>query len=171
MDIRDLLSLDHREALQLARLAGHSADAACRVAALRRLASLVQSHAQAEEGVVHAALRAADLASEATTQHARLEHALVAHFVHQLQQVHEHDDRWHARCDDLLALMSRHVEEEEAELFPRLEARFSCTERHALATHFLAQRRASAWSEPPAHGMPQAVVASRRASSLSERVV
>lgn len=144
MDVRDLLSVDHREVVQLARLVGRSDDACCRVAAHRRLGDALRTHVLAEECVVHAALCSARADARATLRDARLEHAHAECMIARLQPGLASERGWQDGWQTVVAALVEHIDGEEQELFPALERCFSVDERAGLAVRFLDARRAAA---------------------------
>lgn len=116
----ELLAEQHREALELLRLAGSVGAPNKRrqhwAEARRRLIS----HERAEEQIVYAMLEGHDGAQSLLEQHGEqaveLELAIA-----ELDATDEGSDDWIGRLRDVMAMVDDHVRDEESEFFPRAQ--------------------------------------------------
>lgn len=150
MDVRDLLSVDHREVVDLARLVQRSGSADCRLAAHRRLTQALRAHTLAEESVVHAALSCAQADQRAALGEARVEHTHAEWLIARLQPDGVRADGWWFAWQGLIDELLAHIDEEERELFGALERHFSAEERAAMASRYLAVQRGAVLEPLPA---------------------
>ena len=94
------------------------ADAAERAALLATASDALTRHAVEEENVIYPALRACGLTSAVKTQ--LDEHADMRAMIRELQTLSPEDASWTQTAKRLKALVTRHVRQEEQELFPAL---------------------------------------------------
>jgi hemerythrin superfamily protein len=137
MDIRDLLTRDHDEALQLARKIEDCDDPAQAGALFGQLREAVMRHARAEERVVYPMLEdsgddeAADFAREGA-----VEHELVDLLFERMMRMRTASDNWKARACVVRELLEHHVEEEQEEMYPKLAELFDDEENARMAERF-----------------------------------
>ena len=94
------------------------ADAAERAALLATASDALTRHAVEEENVIYPALRACGLTSAVKTQ--LDEHADMRAMIRELQTLSPEDPSWTQTAKRLKALVTRHVRQEEQDLFPAL---------------------------------------------------
>jgi hemerythrin superfamily protein len=137
MDIRDLLRQDHEEALQLAKRIEDSDDPQQSGALFAQLREAVMKHSRAEERVVYPALEdsgddeAGELAREAA-----VEHELVDMLFQRMLRMRSGSDTWKARACVVRELLEHHVEEEEGEVFSKMDALFDGEELSRMGERF-----------------------------------
>jgi len=147
MDIRDVLTLDHREAVKLVQLLGDSDNVDCCIAAQHRLVELVRVHTHAEEDIVYRALRRArpQQATEFLAQ-AELEHQQVEQFLTELAESPPASPDWRSQARRLLDALVSHIADEHDRTLPLLGAFFSAEQRAGMATRFLLTRNEPPWT-------------------------
>lgn len=116
-----LLKQDHRaveEALEEFESAGHED----KQAIARRICRMLTVHAQIEEELLYPAARDALGSDDALlVAEARVEHASVKDLVRQIEAREQVDEQYEAKVCVLGEYVQHHVNEEENEIFPRLE--------------------------------------------------
>jgi hemerythrin-like domain-containing protein len=146
MDIRDLLTLDHRETVKLAQLLGTSDNVDCCIAAQHRLVELIRSHAHGEQEIVYMAMQRAQpqQAAEFVDQ-ARLEHEHVHALLAALAQAQPASPEWRRQARCLTNVLVRHIADEHERTFPLLTALCSTDAREQMSRRFLQLRSAAPW--------------------------
>lgn len=113
----EVLATQHREALELLRLAGSAASGQRQGYWTRARRSLI-SHERAEEQIVYALLEGHDETESVLEQHGdqavELELAIA-----ELDATDETSAEWIGRLRDLMAMIDDHVRDEETEFFQR----------------------------------------------------
>lgn len=117
-DALELLSQDHREVDALYAQLEASTDLDARIALMLQICDALTLHAQIEEELFYPALRSAGVSSNLLDR-ARHEHGDVKRLVAEIwaQRDHEGGDS-HTALAQMMRAVSRHVEEEESQLFP-----------------------------------------------------
>jgi hemerythrin superfamily protein len=130
-DWDEVLKLEHRAVDVLFNLLEQTKDkdAAKRTLLLSKIAYALNKHAIQEENVVYPALREEDRPS---AEHLAAEHAEIKAYIFELERMDKGDPQWLAKVKDFHALIARHVEQEEAEAFPKMKASLSAEENDAL---------------------------------------
>lgn len=138
MDIFDLLLVDHArqrelmESLQNAAL-GHRE----RLQLFEELQTELAAHAAAEEQTLYAELLAH---AREEIQQGVTSNNIVAEFAHQLYELEIGSPQWMATFADLTAEVERHLDLEEAHLFPRARALIKRSKAKSLAIRFQQMR-------------------------------
>jgi hemerythrin superfamily protein len=141
-DIRAQLRGDHVGYLaELESLRRESDARRCsnRLGELRRAWAI---HALAEETVVYRALESAEAASHLNI-HADerfIEHELIENLFDKLARSRPGTLEWHARLKVARELVCRHIENEEQDVFPRLERQFDAGAMRAMSGDFARER-------------------------------
>jgi hemerythrin superfamily protein len=116
----ELLAAQHREALELLRLAGTAPASGKRRQYWAEARRQLISHERAEEQVVYAMLEGHDEAESVLEQHGdqavELELAIA-----ELDATDEGTDDWIGRLRDVMAMIDDHVRDEETEFFQRAQ--------------------------------------------------
>ena len=147
MDIRDVLTLDHREAVKLVQLLGDSGNVDCCIAAQHRLVELVRVHTHGEETLVYRALQRAQPQQAAEfLQQAEQEHQLVEQYLTELAESQPASHDWRSQSRRLLDALVSHIADEHDRTLPLLGAFFSAEERAEMATRFLLTRNEPPWT-------------------------
>lgn len=137
MDIRGLLIEDHREALQLAQRIEDCDDATEAGRLFAELREAVIRHARAEERTVYPALEdSGDEEAGEMAREAAVEHELVDLLFERMTRMRSGSDNWKARASVVRELLEHHIEEEQGEVFAKMEALFDETEMTRLAEQF-----------------------------------
>ncbi|HYF57477.1 MAG TPA: hemerythrin domain-containing protein [Burkholderiaceae bacterium] len=137
MDIRELLIQDHQEALQLAERIERSDDPAEAEQLFVQLREAIVKHSRGEERILYPALEdsgdeeAAEMAREAA-----VEHELVDLLFDRMTRMRSGSDNWKARASVVKELLEHHVEEEQEEVFPRMDALFDEQELQQMGERF-----------------------------------
>lgn len=121
MDAIEMLTRDHRKVEELFGKLERTADPSARAELVQELADEVLVHAHVEEQVVYPTARerledADDLVRDALREHQEVEKKLL-----ELLDADAGDGDFMEKVTELRDLIDHHVEEEENELFPRLE--------------------------------------------------
>lgn len=137
MDIRELLITDHREALQLAQQIEDCDDAAEAGRLFAQLREAVVRHSRAEERTVYPALEdSGDEEAGEMAREAAVEHELVDLLFERMTRMRSGSDNWKARACVVRELLEHHVEEEQGEVFAKMEELFDDEEMQRLAEQF-----------------------------------
>ncbi|MBW4051924.1 MAG: hemerythrin domain-containing protein [Proteobacteria bacterium] len=116
-----LLKQDHR-AVAHALEEFASAKREEKQAIARHICKMLTVHSQIEEELLYPAAREALGSGEShLIAEARVEHASVKDLVHQIEDREQLDEQYEAKVQVLGEYVKHHVEEEETEIFPRLE--------------------------------------------------
>jgi hemerythrin superfamily protein len=108
-------------------------------------------HAAIEEQLVYPALRARDKRMEESTLNALEEHHAMKLTLLELDKMDADDERYGAKMHVVQESVNMHIEEEEGELLPRLEALFDREELSAMADAIVAMKHVA-----PNHPHPAA---------------
>ena len=141
-DIRAQLRGDHEGYLaELASLRGENDARRCknRLGELRRAWAI---HALAEESVVYRALESAEAAShlDIHADERFIEHELIESLFDKLARNRPGTLEWHARLKVARELVARHIENEEKDVFRRLERQFDADALQRMAREFAQER-------------------------------
>jgi hypothetical protein len=147
MDIRDVLTIDHREAVKLLQLLCDSDHVDCCIAAQHRLVELIHVHSRAEEEIVYRALQHAQpQRAEQFLAHAEQEHRQVEQLLAELADAPPAGADWRRLSRHLMETMVSHIADEHDDALPLIAAFFSAQEREEMATRFLQTRNDVPWS-------------------------
>jgi hemerythrin superfamily protein len=151
-----LLKQDHR-AVAAALEEFQSADQGEKQSIAERICKMLTVHAQIEEELLYPAARdALDSDDAHLVAEARVEHSSLKDLIGQIQQRGEADEEYEAKVEVLGEYVKHHVNEEETELFPKLER--SSLDLDALGER-LEERKKELMGEEsegvPGHGMPE----------------
>ena len=117
-----LLSKDHKEVKQLFRtfekLAKAGAPGEERKTIATQICELLTIHATIEEELFYPAMRD-QLQAHELLDEAEVEHAMVKELITQIQAMSPDDDLYDAKVKVLGEYVAHHVQEEEAEMFPK----------------------------------------------------
>jgi Hemerythrin HHE cation binding domain len=167
MDIRDVLTIDHREAVKLLQLLCDSDNVDCCIAAQHRLVELVHVHTRAEEEIVYRALqRAQPQQAEPFLAHAEQEHRQVEQLLSELAEAPPAGADWRHLSRHLMDTMVSHIADEHDGALPLIGACFSAQERDEMATRFLQARNDVPWSPGEAGVCPLARWCTQRETAL-----
>jgi hemerythrin superfamily protein len=150
-DIRAQLREDHEAYLaELESLRRESDGRRCgiRLGELRRAWAI---HSLAEESVVYRAVESAEAASRLSI-HADerfIEHELIESLFDKLSRGRPGTLEWHARLTVACELISRHIENEQEGVFPRLERQFAPQALRRMAADFASERERLGRLEEP----------------------
>jgi len=167
MKATDLLKKQHRTAEAIfKKLLSHGAISA--PALLMELADDLAAHMEIEQKILYPAARAVD---RALVLESYEEHALAELALKRLLACAISDETFRAKVTALRELIHHHVEEEEGELFPKLEKAFDAQRLKALGKE-MEEAFAAAKERGPAEALPRgnkttADSARRRAPSRS----
>lgn len=117
----DLLIEDHRTVQQMFRDFAESDDAEQRLQLVRAACTALTIHTQMEEEVFYPAVREV-LASEDIVDEAEVEHEVAKNLIAELDDMEPGDALFEARFKVLGEAVNHHIDHEEHELFPQLEA-------------------------------------------------
>lgn len=137
MEILTELRREHREALALAHRLTSTDDVREARGLYRQLRAELTAHARAEETVVYAALKkltdgeARDIGFEG-----EVEHALCDRLLEEMAGGRASSDGWKAKAKVVAELLEHHVEEEHAEMFPKVNKHFDAEARERMAERF-----------------------------------
>ena len=135
----DLLKQDHRTVEQLFAQFESSQDAA----AAEEICAEIEVHAQAEEQVVYPALREQVSGGQQMADHAEKEHAEARQIIGRIRQT-EDADHLAEVVAELKSAIEEHVNEEENEVFPRMQAEVEASALEELGAELTAvKERAS----------------------------
>jgi len=154
-DVRTLLRIDHDEALQVARDMVDAEDAEARRALLRQMLPALTAHSQAAKCTVYESLRqlpgiegARRMAESRLDEHRAVE-SLLAWLARSRKSG---SDEWHARAEELLLLLERHVDAEQNGMFKLMGEHFDHEALTVLGRRFLAAKARGAGSRDAARG-------------------
>ncbi len=99
---------------------------------LAKIKAALAKHAIEEEMVIYPALRQANETDDA--DHLNDDHGYVKTYLYELATMSAGDASWLARARDFRALLEKHMEEEEGQIFPRLKAKLSDDQNASLTT-------------------------------------
>lgn len=140
-----LLAEQHRQTASLLQRAERCAEATERQALWIQIRRQLLSHERGEALELYPSLEGYDAARDIIAQHSRQAEELES-VINDVAEVDYASDVWIARLQDVIALFEEHVEEEEADFFPRaqeilgeegaaeLEERFVGAQRQVLDT-------------------------------------
>jgi hypothetical protein len=140
--VRTLLRRGHDDALQIARDMYESESGDERRALFKQLKPALAAHSRAEEREVYDALLrkttdvGQDIAHEGYVAHGVLDDLLER----MARSRKTESDEWKAHSKVLVALLARHIEEEQGEMFDALAEQFNDDEREAMGRRFLAAK-------------------------------
>ena len=137
-DVIKLLEQDHREVEDLFSKA-ESTSGAARQQVVTKIASELTLHTEVEERFVYPAMRDAGLAD--LVNEAEQEHAKVKELVAQLETIDATTDDVESLLAELKADVQHHVQEEEAEAFPKFRESVDQSELQSLATRVQEAKR------------------------------
>ena len=121
MDIRDLLTEDHREALELARRIEDCDDTGEAGALFSQLREAITKHARGEERVVYPALEdSGDPEAAGLAREAAVEHELVDLLLARMMRLRTASENWKARACVVRELLEHHIDEEQGEMYDTL---------------------------------------------------
>lgn len=139
-DVRVELRKDHDAALADLEVLRHEKDERRCQDRLERLRQAWMTHALAEESVVYRMLESVQSSERADERF--IEHELVGGLFEKLAATRPGTLEWHARLNVVRDLIVRHIETEQAEMFPRLARRLDEEGLRAAGERFrLAHRK------------------------------
>jgi hemerythrin superfamily protein len=141
-DIRDLLRRDHEVTLAELEALRRETDARRSLAQLDQLRRAWVIHALAEETVVYRALEGAEAAPDSKS-HADdrfIEHELVEGLFEKLSRSRPGTLEWAARLNVARELITRHIETEERDMYPRLSHYFEAAALREMGHRFTLAR-------------------------------
>jgi hemerythrin superfamily protein len=117
-----LLKQDHREVKQAFAQFASAAGQEEKQQIAQRICKMLTVHAQIEEELLYPAAREAlDPDDAHLVAEARVEHSSVKDLIGQIEGVDQPDEQYEAKVSVLGEYVQHHVQEEEGDLFPRLE--------------------------------------------------
>ena len=134
-NVIDLLKQDHRTVEQLFTQFESSKDAA----AAEEICAEIEVHAQAEEQVVYPALREQVSGGQQMADHAEKEHAEARQLIGRIRQT-EDPDHLAEVVSELKSAIEEHVNEEENEVFPKMQAEVDASALEELAAEVTAAK-------------------------------
>jgi hypothetical protein len=159
-DVVDLIMADHREVERLFDLL--SKEPATRVLHFPVLCSLLIAHSRAEESDVYPAARNEAGESEEVA-HSQEEHAEAEHLLEQMVTMDPTSGEFDKALEELVAAVTHHVEEEEANVLPGMRTGLSIQRRAELADAFASTRAAHLGDRPGAATKDKLVQQARNA--------
>lgn len=127
--------LDHHRQIEQAFVAGLSAnDAASRTAAVKRLASILGAHANAEEAVLYPAM--ADNDEKAHAAMAYQEQAMTKIELAKLELLEPMSQEWKDKLEHIQGAVAHHMYEEEGTWFPELIDQIPQAQHQHVITRF-----------------------------------
>jgi hemerythrin superfamily protein len=141
-DVVDVLTTDHREALQLVEQIP-AADPATRRDLTDTLIAELMRHSVAEEMYVYPAMRTHLPDGDASVQHDIEEHQQLEEAMKGLESLDSADPKFLETLGSLEAVLRDHVQDEETEQFPQLRTRIPREELVELAAKVEAAKKAA----------------------------
>lgn len=145
----DLLKEDHRRMRDLYENLQHvceqeSPDLAACISQFGELMTLVKAHSKAEEYTLYSRFSDTDDKKWEKLRHHALEgfeqHELVERILNEMAEESEINDKWDARLSVLIELLDNHLDEEELEFFPLVQAELTNDELTDLGEIYLRER-------------------------------
>lgn len=137
MDIRDLLTEDHQEALELARRIEDCDDANEAGTLFAQLHDAITRHSRGEERIVYPALEdSGDEEAAEMVREAAVEHELVDLLLARMKRMRTASDNWKARACVVRELLEHHIEEEQEEMYDKIAQVCDDDERQDMAQRF-----------------------------------
>ncbi|WP_337175880.1 hemerythrin domain-containing protein [Paludisphaera sp.] len=121
-DVADILTVDHREMMELIDQIKRTTDAGERRDLADALIAEVMRHAVAEEMYVYPAVEEHVPDGAQHVRDDKQEHAQVVLVMKQMEDVEASDPVFMERVEDLERLLRHHIDDEESEQFPELRA-------------------------------------------------
>ena len=140
-DVLDLLTEDHREVMELVDQVLASADASERRELTDRIIGQLVRHSVAEETVVYPVMRRRLPEGEQAVQHDTDEHKQLEVVMKQLEGEDAAQPAFLQAVQQLKAVLTDHISDEEDEQFPKLRAELSEDERAVLAVEVEALKK------------------------------
>ena len=133
-DWLDALKTEHKLALTILGKMEATADTQTtkRTMLLMQLKHALAKHAFQEENVIYPALRDHDEREEA--DHLNHDHGYVKQYLFELTELPKNGSAWAAKASEFRAALTKHIREEEDEIFPALKQRLSTEENSHLTT-------------------------------------
>jgi hemerythrin superfamily protein len=142
MNIYTLLEKDHETQRQLCEDLKHTrGDSENRNRLWKKLRIELEAHASAEEQSFYSELMK-DPDGTDETRHAVEEHQLMTEMIEVLDNLDMDADVWADKFDELAHKVVHHVDEEEAEFFPKAKKLFSEAEEKAMGEKFAERKPA-----------------------------
>lgn len=129
----ELLEKDHRLVEDLFKKIEETEDASKREALFAELSAEVEIHASAEEIAVYPKLekiKARDLDDEA--EHAYKEHTEAREIISEIEKLDPTTDEWMKKVTELKEAIEHHVEDEEGDVFPKMEKTFTAAQLNEM---------------------------------------
>ncbi len=118
---------DHRQISQMLQKMATLTDSQERQRDVKQLKTLLTAHAVAEENALYPALQTiAD--SEEEAQEAYEEHALMKVHLFEVEMAAMTGEDWEGKVKQLTRTITEHVEEEESEIFPRMQKQLEASQ-------------------------------------------
>ena len=136
MDIYERLEKDHEKQRDLCEAIKHTrGDSAKRNKLWKELRIELEAHASAEEQAFYSELMKEPQGTD-ETRHAVEEHQQMTEMIEVLDNLDMDADVWMDKFEKLAHKVIHHVDEEEAEFFPKAKEIFSKAEENAMAEEF-----------------------------------
>jgi hemerythrin-like domain-containing protein len=148
-DVRDVLRLDHEAVLSELEQLRVAQDARDAIARLQRLRRRWVIHALAEETVVYNALEGLQGVASTRADERFVEHEIVEGLFDKLTRARPGTLEWKARINVARNLITRHIANEQEDVFTRLERQFGAEALRRMSADFSAERDRLAGLEEP----------------------
>jgi iron-sulfur cluster repair protein YtfE (RIC family) len=141
MNALELLKTDHRKVAELFEQA-ESAEGSARVSLFEKIKTELEIHAHIEETIFYPKLREegneelADIVKEGLEEHHQ-----VKMFLREISALADDSDKFEPKLKVLMEDVEHHVEEEESEMFPLVEAQFDSDVLEELGAELEAEKR------------------------------
>jgi hemerythrin superfamily protein len=137
MDIRELLKQDHHEVLQMAQQISQTDEPAEAKKLFEQMREAVIKHARGEERILYPALEdSGDEEAGEMAREAAVEHELVDLLFERMLKMRTASDNWKARATVVKELLEHHIEEEQGEVFQKLDELFDEDELEQMGDRF-----------------------------------
>lgn len=133
MDVFKLLKQDHKEVKELFKKIEKSSDSAVksREKTFKQLAQELERHAEVEEQIVYPRLKEIKALKDIINEGVE-EHLIAKQLLQEIAELSADNEQWKAKVSVLMEIIEHHVEEEEAEMFPKAQKALGKEESAAL---------------------------------------
>lgn len=131
---------DHRQIARMLKELASTTESGQRQQQVKQLKTMLTAHAVAEENALYPALQTiAD--SEEEAQEAYEEHALMKVHLFEVEMAAMTGEDWEGKVKQLTSTISEHVEEDESEIFPRMQQQLESAQMQMLEQQLQTNRR------------------------------
>lgn len=132
LNVIEVLEKDHRKVEKLFETLETKKATSAQKMVFQELADELDRHAMAEEKAVYPKAERMEETQDIAS-HSYEEHAGVRKMLHEMDSMDPEDKNWMKKVKELKETVTHHVEEEEGELFPKMEKLFTSDQLQEMA--------------------------------------